>query len=48
MGLEERAQTATHQLKAGRRKGRGEQDGIAGTDTDGNSHPESRAGKKSR
>jgi len=48
MGLEERAQTATHPLKAGRERRRGEQDGIGGTGTDGNSRSESRAGKKAR
>jgi len=48
MGLEEQAHTATHPLKAGRGRRRGEQDGIGGTGTDGNSPTESRAGKKAR
>ena len=42
MGLEERAQTATHILNPGRGRRRREQDGIGGTRTDGDSHPESR------
>ena len=45
-GLEERAQTATHSLKVGQRTKRRESDGIGGGGTDGNSLPESRAGKK--
>jgi len=46
MGLEQRAQTATHPLKAGQGRRRREQDGIGGMGTDGNSPTESRAGKK--
>ena len=44
MGLEEQAQTATHQLKAGQGRRQCEQDGIGGMSTDNNLHPESSAG----
>ena len=46
MGLEEQAQMATHWLKAGQGRRRYEEDGIGGMGIDGNSHPESRVGRK--